>query len=61
MCEKNKSNGVARKGMVVKDQGFIPYNPPEEVATPSIEKGDIMKVKSRGMGEAERGGSFECC
>ena len=55
----NGSNGVIRKGMVIKDQGFVPYNPPESVSTPSVDKGEITKGTARGMGEAVRGGSFE--
>ena len=62
MAEKgNDSVGVIRKGSVIKDQGFVPYNAPEEEPTPEVSKGTTISGKSRGMGEAERGGTFKIC
>ena len=61
MADKKKdSNGVTRKGMVIKDQGFVPYNPPKTVDTPSVAKGTIVKGKNKGMGAALRGGNYRC-
>jgi hypothetical protein len=62
MAEKgNGSVGVIRKGSVIKDQGFVPYNAPEEEPTPEVSKGTTTSGESRGMGEAERGGTFKIC
>jgi len=57
--KKNGSNGVTRKGMVIKDQGFVPYKAPESVSTPSGKGGEVTSGDARGMGEALRGGSFK--
>jgi len=35
---KGSSVGVTRKGIVVKDQGFVPYNNAKEEATPDVAK-----------------------
>ena len=35
--EKKSSVGVARKGIVVKDQGYVPYNDNKKEKTPSVE------------------------
>ena len=60
MAEKgNGSVGVIRKGSVIKDQGFVPYNAPKEESTPEVSTGKTTSGKSRGMGEAERGGAFK--
>ena len=62
MAEKgNGSVGVIRKGSVIKDQGFVPYNAPKEEPTPEVSNGTTTSGKSRGMGEAERGGTFKIC
>tara|TARA_R110000744_G_scaffold88895_2_gene173080 strand:- start:37 stop:225 length:189 start_codon:yes stop_codon:yes gene_type:complete len=58
---KNNPNGVIRKGMVVKDQGFVPYNAPKSVSSPSGNGGEMVKGTAKGMGEAVRGGSFKTC
>jgi len=54
------SVGVVRKGEVIKDQGFVSYNPPKTVDTPSVAKGTIVKGKNKGMGAALRGGNYRC-
>jgi len=61
MAEKKNSNGVTRKGIVIKDQGFVPYNAPESVSSPSGKGGDMVSGTAKGMGEAVRGGSFKTC
>jgi len=62
MSEKNTGSvGVVRKGSVIKDQGFVPYNGPEKETTPNISKGSVVTGKSSGMGEALRGGKFRSC
>ena len=48
----NKSIGVTRKGIVVKDQGYVPYN---------VSKASMVSGKNRGMGDAIRGGTFKIC
>jgi len=58
---KGSSVGVTRKGIVVKDQGFVPYNNAKEEATPDVAKSSSTMCKNRGMGEALRGGSFKIC
>jgi hypothetical protein len=55
---KKSSVGVVRKGEVIKDQGFVPYNPPKTVNTPSVAKGTIVRGKKKGMGAALRGGNY---
>jgi hypothetical protein len=55
------SVGTVRKGIVVKDQGYVPYNAPEVEKTPSTEKGTVVSGKNRGMGAALRGGTFSVC
>ena len=57
---KKGSVGVVRKGEVIKDQGFVPYNPPKTVDTPSVAKASVMKRKNKGMGAALRGGNYRC-
>ena len=52
------SNSKVRKGIVVKDQGFVPYNAPKTKPTPDVAKGKTVSGQSRGMGGAERGGKF---
>jgi|TARA_R110001583_G_scaffold17694_1_gene71457 hypothetical protein len=42
----------------IKGQGSIPYAQAKEEKTPNTEKAKITKGKARGMGAAERGGSF---
>jgi hypothetical protein len=39
----------------------VPYNAPKEESTPDVSKGTTTSGKSRGMGEAERGGTFKIC
>jgi len=57
---KKSSVGVVRKGEVIKGQGFVPYNPPKTVDTPSVAKGTIVKGKKKGMGAALRGSNYIC-
>jgi|TARA_Y100000310_G_scaffold223738_1_gene225618 hypothetical protein len=61
MASEKGSPGVIRKGEVIKGQGFVPYNPPQEEATPNVSKGTVTSGTSRGMGDAERGGKFKIC
>ena len=56
-----KSEKGVRDGQVIDDQGFVPYNPPVEEATPNIAKASVSTGKTRGMGEAIRGGSYKSC
>ena len=56
-----KSEKGVRDGQVIKDQGFVPYNPPVEEPTPNVSKASVSKGKNRGMGEAIRGGSYNYC
>ena len=42
-------------------QGKIPYAEIKEEKTPNTAKGIMVKGKKRGMGEAERGGSYRSC
>ena len=61
MEKKKGSVGVARKGIVVKDQGFVPYNDAKSETTPHVSKATSVSGKHRGMGAALRGGSFKIC
>jgi len=61
MASKKGSPGVIRKGQVIKDQGFVSYNPPKEEATPNVSKASVSSGTSRGMGDAQRGGQFKIC
>jgi hypothetical protein len=55
------SVGTVSKGIVVKDQGYVPYNAPEVEKTPSTEKGTVVSGNNRGMGAALRGCTFSVC
>tara|TARA_R110000744_G_scaffold104454_2_gene200024 strand:+ start:285 stop:473 length:189 start_codon:yes stop_codon:yes gene_type:complete len=59
--KKSKAVGVIRKGMVVKDQGFVPYGDAKKETTPDVAKASSTSGKNRGMGEALRGGTFKIC
>jgi hypothetical protein len=59
--KKGVSVGVTRKGIVIKDQGFVPYNDAKEESTPDVAEASSVTGKSRGMGEAVRGGTFKIC
>ena len=60
--EKQKGSvGVARKGILVKDQGFVPYNDAKTETTPNVAKATSISGKNRGMGAALRDGSFKIC
>ena len=61
MASKFRSVGVSRKGIVVKDQGFVPYNNSKEEKTPNVSQASTTTGKHRGMGEALRGGKFKIC
>jgi hypothetical protein len=61
MAEKKSSVGVARKGIVVKDQGYVPYNDGKVEKTPDVAKGSVVVGKNLGMGVALRGGTFKSC
>ncbi len=56
-----KSEKGVRDGQVIDDQGFVPYNPPVEEATPNVAKASVSKGTNRGMGEAIRGGKYKFC
>jgi hypothetical protein len=58
---KGNSVGVTRKGMVIKDQGFVPYSEVKKEDTPDVAKATSISGKNRGMGEALRGGTFKIC
>jgi len=45
----------------IKGQGKIPYAKTVKEKTPNTTKGIIITGKKRGMGEAERGGSYRSC
>jgi len=55
------SVGVVRKGIVVKDQGYVPYSDAATEKTPSTEKGTSVSGTSTGMGAATRGGKYTSC
>jgi len=55
------SVGVVRKGIVVKDQGYVPYNDAQNEKTPSTEKGTRVSGTNTGMGAAIRGGKYTSC
>tara|TARA_R100000935_G_C2702968_1_gene111049 strand:+ start:184 stop:366 length:183 start_codon:yes stop_codon:yes gene_type:complete len=59
--EKESSTGVTRKGIVVKDQGYVPYNDAKDEKTPNVDKASMVSGKNRGMGDAIRGGKFKIC
>ena len=61
MKDKKNSTGVTRKGIVVKDQGYVPYNDGMVEKTPNVAKASVVSGKNRGMGEAVRGGTFTIC
>ena len=53
--------GKVRKGIEVKDQGFVPYNAPKEETTPNISKAKKTSGVNKGMGAALRGGKYANC
>jgi|TARA_R110000744_G_scaffold111729_1_gene209924 hypothetical protein len=55
------AEGRVRKGIEVKNQGFVSYNAPKEEKTPNVSKATKISGKNRGMGEAIRGGKFKIC
>ncbi len=55
------SKESTKKGIEIKDQGYVPYNDGEEEKTPNVEKATMVSGKNRGMGEAIRGGEFKIC
>jgi len=61
MAEKKGSVGVIRKGLLIKDQGYVPYNDGKVEKTPDVSKASVEVGKNRGMGEAVRGGTFKIC
>ena len=50
--------GRVRKGIEVKDQGFVPYNAPKEEKTPNVAKAKVVRGTCKGMGDAIRGGKY---
>jgi len=52
---------TTKKGIEIKDQGYVPYNNGVEEKTPNVSKGTMVSGENRGMGEAIRGGSFKVC
>ena len=61
MEDKKKSTGVTRKGIVVKGQGYVPYNNGMVEKTPNVSKASVVSGKNQGMGAALRGGTFTVC
>ena len=55
------TSGSVRKGIVVKDQGYVPYSNAKKEKTPDVSKASVVSGKNRGMGEASRGGTFKIC
>ena len=58
--KKGPSVGPVTKGMVIKDQGKVPYNGPEVVDTPQVATGKTTKgtISKGGMGAMLRGDTF---
>ena len=54
-----KESSNATKGIVVEDQGYVPYNDAKDEKTPNVAKASVVSGKNRGMGEAIRGGTFK--
>jgi len=54
-----ESSNVTKKGIVVKDQGYVPYNDAKDEKTPNVAKASVVSGKNRGMGKAIRGGTFK--
>ena len=61
MKDTKNSVGVTRKGILVKDQGYVPYTAGTVETTPNVAKASVVSGKNRGMGEAVRGGTFTIC
>lgn len=55
------SKESTKKGIEIKDQGYVPYNDGKEEKTPNVEKGSVVSGENRGMGAAIRGGTFKIC
>ena len=56
----DKEGNVA-KGIVIKEQGTVPYNGPKSVSTPVASKAMSKKGVKRGMGAASRDKTFTYC
>ena len=58
--KKGPGAGPIAKGLVIKDQGTVPYNGPKEVSTPDASKASVQKgsISKGGMGAMLRGGTF---
>tara|TARA_R110000796_G_scaffold1179_3_gene4594 strand:+ start:2018 stop:2197 length:180 start_codon:yes stop_codon:yes gene_type:complete len=56
-----QSSKAIKSGIVVTDQGYVPYNDGKDEKTPSVAKASMVSGKNRGMGEAIRGGKFKIC
>tara|TARA_R100000988_G_C3994406_1_gene164810 strand:+ start:1116 stop:1295 length:180 start_codon:yes stop_codon:yes gene_type:complete len=54
-----ESSNTTKKGIVVEDQGYVPYNDAKDEKTPNVAKASVVSGKNRGMGEAIRGGTFK--
>jgi|TARA_R110002020_G_scaffold2227_1_gene10351 hypothetical protein len=54
-----ESSNATKKGIVVEDQGYVPYNDAKDEKTPNVAKASVVSGKNRGMGEAIRGGTFK--
>tara|TARA_R110000787_G_scaffold28282_1_gene77247 strand:- start:337 stop:522 length:186 start_codon:yes stop_codon:yes gene_type:complete len=61
MEKKKVSAGAVKKGIVIQDQGFVPYNDGSVEKTPNVAKASKVSGKNRGMGDAIRGGAFTIC
>jgi hypothetical protein len=58
--KKGSPVGPITKGMIIKDQGKVPYNGPKGVVTPQVANGTSKKgtISKGGMGAMLRGGTF---
>jgi len=58
--KKGSSVGPIPKGMIIKNQGKVPYHGPKVVSTPQVANGTSKKgtISKGGMGAMLRGGTF---
>jgi|TARA_R100001244_G_scaffold65719_3_gene54303 hypothetical protein len=58
--KKGSPVGPITKGMIIKDQGKVPYHGPKVVSTPQVANGTSKKgtISKGGMGAMLRGGTF---
>ena len=58
--KKGSPVGPITKGMIIKDQGKVPYHGPKVVSTPQVANGTSKKgtISKGGMGAMLRSGTF---